>query len=106
MRSAQRHEPTRHLPAALALLHVWYPDVYIPLFTVHCKTSPVNKQMVSGTVFIWRGSIACGGGRAAALEGNVQCKQPRWQQAEGVAVLQPGSAASGVAGTGVKPLHP
>lgn len=57
-------------------------------------------------MFIWRGSIACGGGRAAALDGNVQCKQPRWQQAEGVAVLQPGSAASGVAGTGVKPLHP
>lgn len=39
------HEPTRHLPPALALPQVWYPDCCIPFFTLHCKTSPVNKQM-------------------------------------------------------------
>ena len=101
--SAQRHKPTHHLPrTVLALPHMWYPDSYIPLFTLHCKTSPVNKQVVSATVHIWRGSVGLwrrtGRSSRPREGGSAVYEQPRWQQAEGAAVLQPGSATCGMAG--------
>lgn len=51
-------KPTHHLPPnILALPHTWHPDSPIPRFALHCKTSPVNKQAVSGSVHVWRGHL-------------------------------------------------
>lgn len=97
--SAQRHESTHHLPPALALPQVWYPDGCIPLFTLHCKTSPVYKQAISGSVCVWRGSIACGGWQQPSMAA-CRAESPAGSRLEGQPCPSP--ATSGTAGRGLQ----
>lgn len=102
------HHPTT-TTTVLALPHVWYPDSYIPLFTLHCKTSPVNKQVVSATAHTWRGSFGLwrrtgrgsrpreGARWINSPAGSRRTGRPCRSQAQPLVVRQ---------GDGTKPAHP
>lgn len=109
--SARRHKPTHHLPSTvLALPHAWYPESYIPLFTLHCKNSPVNKQVVSATVHIWRGSFGLWrrpGGSHRPGEGAGCGSSPAGSRLKGRPCRRPALSLVVWQGNGTKPArHP